>query len=66
MYPDYNRIKLNEQHKGFVMESNDAGPLGCIGWTIEQHLDALPPKLKPTFRKILDDIKARKENLERS
>ena len=46
--------------------SNDAAVLGCIGWAIEQHLDSFPPKLKPTFRKILDDIKTKKENLERS
>ena len=48
------------------MESNDAGALGCFEWTIEQHLEDLPPKLKPTFRKILDDTKVRKEYLERS
>ena len=48
------------------MKSNDAGKLGCLGWAIEQRLDAIPSKLKPTFQKILDDIKARKENLERS
>jgi hypothetical protein len=23
------------------MESNDAGVLGCLGWTIEKHLDAI-------------------------
>jgi hypothetical protein len=36
-----------------------------MSWTaIKQHLDTIPPELKPTFQKILDDIKARKENLE--
>lgn len=44
---------------GFIIESNDAGALGCIGWAIEQHLDDIPSKLKLTFRKILDDVKAR-------
>lgn len=64
--PDYNRIKLNEQHTAFIMESNDAGGLGCLGWAIERHMNDIPSKLKPTFRKILEDTKARKENLERS
>jgi hypothetical protein len=64
--PARNRIKLNEQHTGFIMESNDAAVLGCIGWAIEQHLNDIPSRLKPNFQKILDDIKARKENLERS
>ena len=49
-----NRIKLNEQHTSFIIESNDAGALGCIGWAIEQYLDAIPPKLKPNFRKSLE------------
>ena len=56
----------NGQNTGFIIESNDAGALGCIGWAIEQHLDTIPFKLKPTFQKILDDVKTRKENLERS
>jgi hypothetical protein len=60
------RIKMNEQHTGIIRESNDAGALGCIGWAIERHLDDIPSKLKPTFEKILDDTKARKEDLERS
>ena len=64
--PARHRIKLNEQHCGYILESNDAAVLGCLGWAIEQHLDTIPSKLKPTFQKILDDIKARKENLERS
>jgi hypothetical protein len=34
-------------------------------WAIERHLDAITSKLKPAFRTILDDIKARKENLGR-
>jgi hypothetical protein len=64
--PARNRIKLNEQHTGFILESNDAAVLGCISWAIEQHLNDIPAKLKPNFQRILDDIKARKENLERS
>ena len=42
------------------------GHWGCLDWAIEQHLDAIPPKLKPTFQKILDQAKTKKENLERS
>jgi hypothetical protein len=61
-----NRIKLNEQNTGIIIESNDAGALGCIGWAIERHMDDIPSKLKPKFKKTLDDTKARKEDLERS
>jgi hypothetical protein len=64
--PALDRIKLNEQHTGFILESNDAAVLGCLGWAIEQHLDSIPSKLKPTFQQVLEDLKARKENLERS
>jgi hypothetical protein len=51
---------------GFIIESNDAGALGCIDLAIERHLDAIPPQLKPIFHKILEDTKTRKDNLERS
>ena len=54
------------ENTGFIIESNDAGALGCIGWAIEQHLDTMPPRLKSTFQKILEDVKARKLDLERS
>jgi predicted RNA-binding protein with PIN domain len=54
------------QNIGFIIESNDAGALGCLSWAIEQHLDEIPSKLRPCFQEILDDVKARKENLERS
>ena len=40
--PDCYRIKLNKQHTGFIIESNDSGALGCIGWAIERHLDVIP------------------------
>lgn len=63
--PDSNRIDLNEQHSGFIIESDDAGALSCIGWVIERHLNDIPSKLKPTFRKILYDMKTKKEKLER-
>lgn len=46
-----NSIKLNGQHTSFIIGSNDSAALGCIGWAIEQHLDTIPPKLKPTFQK---------------
>ena len=61
-----NSIKLSEQHMSFIIESNDSAALECIGWTIEQHLDTMTPKLKSTFQKILEDVKARKLDLERS
>lgn len=64
--PARKRIKLNDQHTGFIMESDDAAVLGYIGWAIEQHLNDIPSKLKPTFQQVLEDLKARKENLERS
>jgi hypothetical protein len=50
--PAHNRIKLNGQHIGFIIESNDAEILGCIGWAIEQHLNDIPTKLKPKFQRI--------------
>jgi hypothetical protein len=49
--PARSRFKLNEQHTGFVIESNDAAVLGCIGWAIEQYLSDIPTKI--------DDVKAR-------
>jgi DNA invertase Pin-like site-specific DNA recombinase len=39
--------------------------LGCIELAIVQHLEAMSSKLRPIFEQMLDDIKARKENLER-
>jgi hypothetical protein len=50
---DDNRIKLNEQHTGIIIESNNARALGCIGCAIESRLDTIPSKLKPTFQKIV-------------
>lgn len=47
--PECNCIKLTEQHTGLIIESNDAGALGCIGWTIERHLTDIPSKLKTNF-----------------
>jgi hypothetical protein len=65
-----NRIKLktSDSNKctGLIIESNDSAALSCIGWAIEKHFDEIPSQLKPTFQKILDDVKVKKENLERS
>jgi len=61
---DGNRIKINEQHTSLIIESNEAGALGCIGWAIERHLNDIPSKLKPTFLKIIDETRAKKEYLE--
>src|ERR687891_1593294 len=64
------RIKLKTsetgQNTGFIIESDDSTALSCIGWTIEKYLDAIPSRLKPTFQQILEDTRAKKENLERS
>ena len=64
-----NRIQMKKsetnQHTGFIIESNDTTALSCIGWAIEKYLDDIPSKLTPTFQKILDDVKSRKEDLER-
>jgi hypothetical protein len=62
-----NRIQLKKsdtnQHTGFII---DTTALSCIGWAIEKHLDDIPSELKPTFQKILEDTRIKKENLERS
>jgi hypothetical protein len=50
--PDCNLKNLNCHHTAFIMESNDAAVLRCLRWAIVQHLDILPSKLIPTFRKI--------------
>jgi hypothetical protein len=64
------RIQLKKsdtnQHTGFIIESNDTTALSCIGWAIEKHLDDIPSGLRPTFQKILEDTRIKKENLERS
>ena len=52
---------LNGKYTPIIIESNDVGALGWIGYTIERHLNYIPSKLKPIFRKVQDDI-----NLERS
>ena len=49
----------------FIVKSSDSKLLGCIGLAIKQHLDALPPNLHMTFQQLLDDIKAKKDGLER-
>jgi hypothetical protein len=64
-----NRIKLKTESghgTGLILKSNDSAALSYIGYAIERHLDEIPSKLRPSFQKILDDVKARKENLERS
>lgn len=64
--PARNRMKLNDQYTGSILESNDAAVLGCLGWAIEQHLNYIPTKLKLNFQHLLNDIKAGKENSKRS
>jgi hypothetical protein len=50
----------------YIVKSSDPMLLGCIELAIVQHLEAMSSKLQPIFEQMLDDIKARKENLERS
>jgi hypothetical protein len=52
----------NGQHSGFVLGENDSEAFGCMGRAIDRHMDAIPSHLKPIFRKILDNIKARIQN----
>lgn len=65
-----NRIELKTSESGhdtgLIIKSNDSAPLSYVGYAIEQHLDEIPSKLRPSFQKILEDVKAKKENLERS
>jgi hypothetical protein len=49
--PARNRIKLNERHTGFIMESNDSTALSSIGWAIEKHLNEIPSKTKANISK---------------
>jgi hypothetical protein len=53
------------RHTGFIIESEDAGALGCIGWAIDRHLNTMSPQPKPIFHKIREDTKTRKDNLEK-
>jgi hypothetical protein len=49
---DNNSIKLKTesgQRTGLIIKSNDSAALSYIGYAIEQHLDTISPKLKPTF-----------------
>lgn len=69
--PDCKRIKLrtseNGQDLGFdFTDENDVGAMDCVIRAIERHLDSIPSDIRPTFQKILDDYKSKKENLERS
>ena len=50
----------------FIVKTSDPELLGSIGVAIEQHLDTMPPKLKLIFQQMLEDIRMRKENLEKS
>jgi hypothetical protein len=50
----------------YIVKSSNLGLLGCVELAIEQHLEAMSSKLRPTFQQMLDDIKSRKEDLERS
>ena len=61
----YNLASSSIHDNDFIVKSSDPELLGCIRLAIEQHLDAIPFNLRPTFQQMLDDIKAMKEKLER-
>jgi hypothetical protein len=63
---NYIKLKASEtgQNTGFIIESNDSAALSCIGWAIEKHFDEILSQLKPTFQKILEDTRIKKENLD--
>jgi hypothetical protein len=58
-------LARNRIDNDYIVKSSDPGLLGYIELAIEQHLDSMPTKLKPTLQQIIVDIKARKESLER-
>lgn len=55
--PARDRIKSNDQHTGFIVQSSDPAVLGYLEWAIEQHLNDIPTKLKPTFSKFWTVLK---------
>jgi hypothetical protein len=46
----------------YIVKSSDPDLLRRIELAIKQHLETMPSNLRPTFRQILDDIKARKRS----
>jgi hypothetical protein len=58
-------LACNCTNNDYIIKSKDPALLGRIELAIEQHLDSMPTKLKPTLQQIIVDIKARKESLER-
>jgi hypothetical protein len=60
------RIKSEEHNNNFIIKSSEPVLLGYIVLAIKQHLDALPPNMRPIFQHMLYDVEARKDNLERS
>ena len=59
-------LACNCVNDDYIVKSSNLGLLGCVELAIVQHLEAMSSKLRPIFEQMLDDIKARKENLERS
>jgi hypothetical protein len=56
----------NRRNDDFIIKAIDPILLECIELSIEQYLDAMPPILQVAFQQLLDDIKSRKDDLERS
>ena len=59
-------LACNCVNDDYIVKSTDPDLLGRIELAIKQHLEIMPSNLRPTFQQMLDDIKARKEDLQRS
>jgi hypothetical protein len=68
--PDCKRIKLKMSEDGvnitYIFDENDTEAMNCIIKAIETHYDSLPIGLQPTFKKIVEDIKTKKQNSEKT
>jgi hypothetical protein len=56
----------NRRDDDFIIKTTDPVILEYIELSIEQYLDAMPTTLRAAFLQMLDDIKSRKEDLQRS
>jgi hypothetical protein len=56
----------NRRDDDFMIKTSDPVLLEYIELSIEQYLDVMPPILQVAFQQLLDDIKSRKEELQRS
>lgn len=59
-------LVISHRNDDFIIKASDPVLQEYIELSIEQYLDAMPPNLRAAFRQLLDDIKSRKEDLQRS